>query len=595
MGEGQNTGSYSEYKMNTLLAFLLLCQALLEINGFGLVSILARLRGSFQGYQQSNRRLSNNIDSDEYDFIIVGSGSAGAVIANRLSENPEWKILLLEAGQRANAFTDIPLFAPIFQLTPFNWGYNMEKQEGICNAMEDGICSWPRGRALGGSSVINYMIYTRGNPIDYERWESKGNPGWSYDEVLPYYLKSEDCHLGEICNSPYHKKGGYLSVEYPYASDLTNVFMKAGTELGQKLVDYNTPDFMGFSQIQANQKFGRRHSVAAAFLDPILGRPNLQIETSARVTNILIRPDTKEAYGVEFYKGKQKYAVSAKKEVILSAGTFHSPQLLMLSGIGPKNHLKELGIPLIKDLPVGETMYDHLSYLAAIFTVNETNISPVQALEPVEWSNWLRNGKGFLTSLGGVEAIGYIKTDESKELANYPDIELLLTSIGSLQFDLGFFTPQELRLKKGNIQTILPAFWRKTQLFHTANVAPPGVQRISETPKLSETEAFRKVGARQYDKPIPGCENHLFDTDNYWECALRSMSVTLHHQISTCKMGPEGDPEAVVDNRLRVHGVNNLRIADTSVIPVTLSAHTNAPAMMIGEKLADILREDWNS
>ncbi|KAG5900290.1 hypothetical protein JTB14_000817 [Gonioctena quinquepunctata] len=561
---GQNPGSYSEYKMNTLLAFLFLCQALLETHGFGLVSNSAKQRGSFQGYQQSNRRQSNNSYSEEYDFIIVGSGSAGAVIANRLSENPEWKILLLEAGQRANAFTDIPLFAPIFQLTRFNWGYNMEKQEGICNAMEDGICSWPRGRALGGSSVINYMIYTRGNPIDYEKWKSKGNPGWSYDEVLPYYLKSEDCHLGEICNSPYHKEGGYLSVDYPYATDLTNVFMRAGTELGQKLVDYNTPDFMGFSQIQANQKFGRRHSVAAAFLDPIRGRPNLQIETSARVTNILIRPDTKEAYGVEFYKGKQKYTVSAKKEVILSAGVFHSPQLLMLSGIGPKDHLKELG--------TSKRIYRR---------------NPAKS------------------------------------------IRTLLTSIGSLQFDLDIFSRPGLRVKKEIYKqyfqslkekpcyAILPMLLhpeskgylklRSTNPFdapllygnfltdpenHDLKTLISAVRYIQ---KISETEAFRRVGAKQYEKPIPGCENHLFDTDHYWECALRSLSVTLHHQISTCKMGPKGDPEAVVDNRLRVHGVKNLRIADTSVIPVTLSAHTNAPAIMIGEKLADILKEDWNS
>lgn len=320
----------------------------------------------------------------------------------------------------------------------------MEKQEDFCRAMEEGRCSWPRGRALGGSTVINYVIYTRGNPEDFRRWEAQGrssdfflqsyqclkliaqrvegqkeifyscfevisslfrfvlitswrrwsirwrksttgtafclgfnreffnrlgNPGWSYKDVLPYYLKSENCDLGKECNSKYHGKGGYLNVDYPYATKLTKTFLEAGLcvwtfttsvqrenfllskylskstghELGEKLVDYNTAKYMGFAQIQANIKFGRRHSASAAFLDPFLHRTNLHVVTSARVTKILINPDTKEAYGVEFHKTLGKYTARARKEVILSAGTFHSPQLLMLSGIGPEDHLRELG------------------------------------------------------------------------------------------------------------------------------------------------------------------------------------------------------------------------------------------------------------
>lgn len=221
-----------------------------------------------------------------------------------------------------------------------------------------------------------------------------------------------------------------------------------GHELGEKMVDYNTPKYMGFSQIQANIKFGRRHSASGAFLDPFTHRTNLQVVTSARVTKIMIDPNTKQAYGVEFHKKLGKYTVKAKREVILSAGTFHSPQLLILSGVGPKDHLRELGkheyrfffkinvnkcgffvgIPLVHNLPVGQTLYDHIAYLPLLFRINETIFPSTQPLEPIENLKWLINGTGVLTSLGGVEALAYIKTDASQEKENYPDIELILAS-----------------------------------------------------------------------------------------------------------------------------------------------------------------------
>ncbi|XP_018569546.1 glucose dehydrogenase [FAD, quinone]-like [Anoplophora glabripennis] len=574
----------------------------------------------------NNPRFGSFIDA-HYDFIIVGSGSAGSVLANRLSENPKWKVLLLEAGSRGNPLTLVPLLAPAFQLTPYNWGYTMEKQDNCCRAMEEGRCSWPRGRALGGSTVINYVIYTRGNPEDFRRWEALGNPGWSYKDVLPYYLKSENCNLGKGCNSKYHGNGGYLSVDYPYATELTRAFLEGGIEMGEKVVDYNTPKYMGFSQIQANLRFGRRHSASSAFLDPISDRTNLHVVTSARVTRVLINPETKVAYGVEFFKKLVKHTVRAKKEIILSAGTFHSPQLLMLSGVGPKNHIRELGIPLIQDLPVGQTLYDHIAYLPLIFRINETMIPSTQALEPIESLKWLINGTGVLSSLGGVEALAYIKTDASKEVEDYPDIELILASIGSLQYDFGLISRPELRIRQDVYDDYFrplenkPCYSILTMLLHPKSKGhlklkshdpfdPPLLygnyfsdsenhdmktilSAVRYSQRLSRTKAFQKYGATMYDKPVPGCENHVFDSDPYWECALKTMTTTLHHQVSTCKMGPPNDTEAVVDNRLRVYGVRSLRVVDTSVIPVTLSAHTSAPGMMIGEKASDIIKQDW--
>ncbi|KAJ8937526.1 hypothetical protein NQ314_011805 [Rhamnusium bicolor] len=497
--------------------------------------------------------------NDEYDFIIIGSGSAGSVIANRLSENSNWKVLLLEAGQRANVFTKVPPYSPS---VPAN---SVQLEET--------------------SATVLFI-----------------------------------------------KKGGYLSVEYPYASKLTAAFLKAGKELGEDLVDYNSPNFMGFSRIQANLKHGQRHSVAAAFLDPFLDRPNLQIVTSARVNKILIDPGTKEAYGVEFYKKHIKHTVKARKEVILSAGSFHSPQLLMVSGVGPKEHLRELvallhnerpitpmesqqykhptilywkvqiehmRIPLIQNLPVGESLYDHVSFLGLIFTINQTVVSTALALNPVESLKWLFKGTGFLTSLGGVEALAYIKTEQSVETENYPDIELILASIGSLQFDYGIISRRELRVKLDFYKEYFrplenkPCYAMLPMLLHPKS---KGYLKLRSKnlfdPPLLYGNYFSDPENHDL-KTLISCEMFIFDSDAYWECALRSLGVTLHHQISTCKMGPENDPESVVDNRLRVYGVKNLRVADTSIIPVTLSAHTSAPGMMIGEKASDIIKEDW--
>ncbi|KAK9871993.1 hypothetical protein WA026_015238 [Henosepilachna vigintioctopunctata] len=385
-----------------------------------------------------------NIES-EYDFIIIGSGSAGSVIANRLSEVEKWKILLLEVGREATGFSDIPQLAPALQFTDLNWGYLMEKQEGVALGLVDQRMAWPRGRALGGSSVINYMLNVRGNREDYNRWERMGNPGWSYRDVFQYFVKSEDASIA-VNDTGYHAKGGYLSVQdVPYRTESAHAWVRACQEAGYKYVDYNGRQQLGVSYVQGTINNGRRCSVEKAFLRTAKDRPNLTILTEAWVTKILIDDENKQAYGVQYVKNGQYYTVRAKNEVILSAGTFNSPQLLMLSGIGPKKHLEELGIPVLQDLPVGQKMYDHLTFLGLIFTVNDSITTKTEDIFSINsFLQWKTFGEGPHTGLGGVEAFTYIKTENNTQRKS-PDVELIFVGL-SLGVDAGALIRKTFRI-----------------------------------------------------------------------------------------------------------------------------------------------------
>lgn len=489
--------------------------------------------------------------------------------------------------------------------------------------------AWPRGRALGGTTVINYMIHVRGNKVDYDEWAKNGNPGWSYDEVLPYFKKSED-FIVEKQDPGYHNRGGYLRVEdVSFRSKAAHAFIKAGNEMGYKYVDYNGKEQLGISFVHGTTINGKRHSAEAAFLRPIKHRKNLRILTKARVTKVLIDKRTKKAYGVEYSWNKQYRKAIAGKEVILSAGAFNSPQLLMLSGIGPKEHLDEIGIEVLKDLPVGRKMYDHLTFFGLTFTVNQSIVLNQDELYmPQTAIKYITNHTGLYTSIGGVEALAYVRTKLNKHPdPKYPDIELIFTG-AHFSSDKGQFYRKSFRLT----DELYDAIWKPLEDSHVFGIAPMllhpksyGYIRLKSKnpfhwPKfygnfftdrenldkrtfiesiriiqrlVLKTDAFKKYGPQLVQTPLPGCLNHKFNTDDYWDCALNNLATTLHHQVATCKMGPSNDKEAVVDSRLRVYGVKNLRVADTSVIPMPISAHTNVPAYMVGEKAADLIKEDW--
>ncbi|XP_016664920.2 LOW QUALITY PROTEIN: glucose dehydrogenase [FAD, quinone] [Acyrthosiphon pisum] len=304
----------------------------------------------------------------EYDFIVIGAGAGGCVVANRLSEQPNWSVLLLEAGPDETLYTDIPGATELLQKTNYDWGYTSEPVKNGCLGYKNKRCPWPKGKGMGGSSTINALLYTRGVKEDYDTIAAQGNSGWAYKDVLPYFLKSENNSIPEYQNSPFSQKGNVHVERAPYRSPIVDMFIEAGVELGlQKDIDYTiNQEYGGISRSQITTINGRRVSASKAYIHPAKDRQNLHVAIFSQVTRILIDPKTKKTLGVEFIKKGQIRTVYSKKEVILSSGPINSPQLLMLSGIGPKEHLKHHGIRVIQDLPVGQNLHEHYGLIGII-------------------------------------------------------------------------------------------------------------------------------------------------------------------------------------------------------------------------------------
>lgn len=570
--------------------------------------------------------------NEEFDFIVIGAGSAGCVIANRLTEIPNWKVLLIEAGGNENFFTDVPIFAPFHSLTSMSWGYQSAPQTKACKDLRGKVCFMPRGKVLGGSSVLNFLIYQRGHPDDYNDWMRMGNEGWSYEEVLPYFKKSERIGINELRNSSYHGKHGYMNIEHaPYRSPLEKMFKKAGEEMGYKWRDPNGEEVIGFSKPQATMRKGRRCSSSKAFLEPIRKRKNLKVSKYSTVTKILIDSSTKTAYGVEFSKQGRRYLARARREIVLSAGSIGSAQLLMVSGVGPKDHLNELGIDPIIDLPVGYNLQDHVTFSGNAFIVNDSRIcvNDMTAASPVVATAYL-SGKGPLTLPGGATGLAFLRTSYAKKdtSTSRPDVELVMGA-GSLAGDffgilrtlLGITDEWYWRVYRSlpmnvrqNTFAMNPVLIRPSSIgrltLRSANISDPPIinpnyfhhpddmkimiEGVRLVQQVIATKSFRRYGTRLHETSFPGCEKLKFDTDVYWECAIMQTSITLDHQSGTCKMGPPDNPTSVVSPRLKVLGVSGLRVADASIMPRIPAAHTHAPVVMIGEKVSDLIKEDWN-
>ncbi|KAK5644046.1 hypothetical protein RI129_007891 [Pyrocoelia pectoralis] len=547
-----------------------------------------------------------------YDHIIVGAGSAGAVIANRLSEDKWRRVLLLEAGGNSSILSEIPGMMQYVVGLEENWNYFSVPVSTSCLGMKGQQCVIPRGKGLGGSSTINGLMFTRGNKRDYDRWAAQGNYGWSYKDVLPYFKKSEN-FVGPT--SDYRGKDGHLNIEVTRSNLQTDVFFEANRELGRKeLVDYNGKNQIGFGRTQLNTLRGRRHSTSKAFLLPILNRSNLEILTNSFVIKILIS-GKKRAFGVLFSKNGKLYVAKSREDIVISAGVINSPQLLMLSGIGPKDHLEELDVHVVQDLPVGKHIEDHIGYTYLEFFTNFT--VPEQSTE--ELLQGFLNWDGSLSNPFNVQGMVFSATKFSTE-PDYPDIEFVTTpSINSLDVTDTFWNLNQesinavRRIDEPNrtVTYHVIGLHPKSRGFLRLKSADPfeyplinlnllsdegnedielmyqGIQMMLE---LLNTEALKRIDVKLKDSTHPACKSLEYLSRDYWYCQLRYLATSLFHPIATCKMGPHPKRGAVVSPELKVFGITNLRVADASVMPLGISGHTNAPTIMIGEKAADLIR-----
>ena len=519
----------------------------------------------------------------EYDYIVVGAGSAGCVMANRLSENPSNRVLLLEAGgPDNNPFIHMPAgLAQLANNTRINWTYKTEPQA----ALNKRQLFWPRGKVLGGSSSINAMIYTRGQHEDYDHWASLGNSAWDFSGVLPFFLKAQDQQRGD---SDLHATGGPLAVQdLKYVNPLSQTFLKACTEVGYSLND----DFNGLQQTgvgiyQVTQRNGQRCSSASAYLKPALKRANLNVLTHAMAEKLLL--ENGRVSGVEVsHKGQQHQFHGG--EVILCGGAINSPQLLMLSGIGPAKHITATGIEVTHDLPgVGQNLQDHLDICTLISSSSRKTYDKLSEL--LAGLRYLFGKNGPATS-NIAEAGGFVTSDLA--IDNRPDIQF-------------HFVPAML---DDHGRNILPG---RGMTIHACQLRPESRGEIrlksanpSEPPVIqpnylqSEHDLDIMLECARWSKEIfsqeafaPFRDGFIFpeasvQTKDEQIDFIRRRAETIYHPVGTCKMG--ADPMAVVDSDLKVHGLENLHVVDASIMPTLISGNTNAPVVMIAEKCANTI------
>ncbi len=532
----------------------------------------------------------------EFDYIVVGGGSAGCVLAGRLSEDPTITVCLLEAGgPDTSAFIHAPLgFAATAPLGIFNWNYESVPQPGLGGRR--GFA--PRGKVMGGSSSLNAMVYTRGNPHDYDRWAALGNPGWSYQEVLPLFKQSENNQC--FGNNEYRSTGGPLNVSYLRSpSPLNQAFLDACESQGlPRTPDYNGAQQWGCAPAQVTQKDGERWSAAKAYVTPHRNRPNLTVITHAHTSKVLLDGvhGDQRATGVSYLHQGQTHELRARREVLLSGGAFGSPQLLMLSGVGPAEHLREHGIPVRHVLPgVGQNLQDHVTTVLIYRTQHQQEtlgFSFKGALNMVKSVfEWKAKRTGWITT-NVAESQAFMKTRPDVEA---PDIQLA--------FCTGIVDDHTRKAHLGHGYTLHVTLMRpKSRGSVTLQSAKPtDAPRIDpaylQDPDDLETlvrgtQMGFDIMQAQALQPYRGKMLYPIERDNraQIEQFLRDHSDTEYHPIGTCKMGPANDPMAVVDAELRVHGIQGLRVVDASIMPDLVTGNTNAPTIMIAEKAVQHIR-----
>ena len=525
-----------------------------------------------------------------HKYIIVGAGSAGCVLANKLSADPSNSVLLIEAGPMDNYPTiKIPLGASsLFKNKKYGWGYETQPEANLNNRS----INWPRGKTLGGSSSINGMLYIRGQAEDYEAWENSGNVGWGYRDMMKQFISLENNQNHE---DQHHGNFGPLWVEtYQSSLDASKVFMSACAESGlKKNNDFNGLDQEGFGTYQVNIKNGRRHSASDAFLKPVLNRPNLELMISTSVLKIIT--NNKKAVGVQVKNRRGINVIAAESEIILCGGAINSPQLLMLSGIGSKEMLQKVNIPCTHDLPgVGQNLQDHLtvniSYtLDRLETFGEL-MRPTRMLKNLY--EYFIKGTGLLTYPASDIGV-FFKTNQDAKTPNaqihfapgagkYNKDGAMepVSGITASVCNLRPFSKGHIELRSSNPEESPKIF--ANYLSDKADITPmiEGIKKVREIFQGPTIKAFNPKEMM----PSSGCED-----DNQIEELIRQECLSVYHPVGTCKMGSKMD--CVVDQKLRVHGIESLRVADASIFPTIISGNTNAACNAIGAKCAEFILE----
>ncbi len=528
---------------------------------------------------------------DRFDYIVIGAGSAGCALANRLSEDPAHRVLLLEAGGRDNnPWLHIPIgyYRTIFN-DNLTWGYQTEPEPGL----ENRRIAWPRGRVLGGSSAINGLVYIRGQREDFQRWRQLGNPGWGWDEVLPYFKKAEDQERGA---NAFHGEGGPLGVsDQRKPHEICEAYINACDEISiPRTTDFNGENQEGAGYFQLTTRRGFRCSSAVAYLHPIRKRANLAIETNALVTRIVI--EEQRATGVMYWQDGKLRRADVAGEIILSAGAIGSPQILQLSGIGPGGDLQPMDIKVVHNLPgVGANLQDHFQTRSIYrcskpITLNDQVKKPWRkAMMGLEW---LIRRRGPLT-IGAGQGCIFART--RPELTT-PDVQfhLILFSTdkpGQKLHDFSGFTASVCQLRPESRGSVM--IKSRDPMDHPlirANYLATETDRrclidgLKLARRLTKNETLKQLIAEELE---PGPD---VVTDEQFLAHARKRGSTIFHPTSTCMMGPDNNAMAVVDHELRVHGLMGLRVADASIMPTVVSGNTNAACIMIGEKLADMIQ-----